>query len=177
DNAGGWGVDAISYSLAGAQAGAGSFQVGGAITIAAEGDTTIRYFATDVAGNVEAARAFMIRIDSTAPTLSLPGSFSIDATGPEGARANYDVTAADNSGLAPALACLPESGSTLPIGTHTIGCTATDAAGNAAHGSFNVTVRRDTTPPVTTVSVSVPANAQGWNTGAVTVTFAAADNA
>src|SRR5205814_5330185 len=102
--------------------------------------------------------------------------FAVDAAGPSGASVSYEVTAEDNSGLAPALSCLPAPGSTLPIGTNTISCTAIDAADNAAHASFEVTVMRDVLPPTTDVAVSVPANDAGWNQGAVIVTFAATDN-
>jgi hypothetical protein len=36
--------------------------------------------------------------------------------------------------------CDPASGSEFPIGTTTVGCTATDAHGNTASGSFPVDV-------------------------------------
>ena len=140
DNAGGWGVDSISYSLSGAQSGSGTVPNGGTVTISAEGQTTLTYFATDVAGNAESARTLVLRIDLTAPTLSVPADFSVDATGPGGASVTYDVTGSDTSGIAPAIACLPVSGSTLPIGASTISCTATDAADNSASATFNVSV-------------------------------------
>jgi hypothetical protein len=38
------------------------------------------------------------------------------------------------------VSCLPASGSTFPIGTTTVTCTARDAAGNAATSSFKVNV-------------------------------------
>jgi len=40
------------------------------VEVTAEGTTTLTYFATDGAGNVEAAKTLVIRIDRTAPTLS-----------------------------------------------------------------------------------------------------------
>jgi Ca2+-binding RTX toxin-like protein len=52
--------------------------------------------------------------------------------------------------LAPPVTCLPASGATFPLGTTTVTCTATDAAGNARTGTFPVTVR-DTTPPTLTL--------------------------
>jgi hypothetical protein len=45
------------------------------------------------------------------------------------------------------IACAPASGSTFPVGTTTVNCTATDAAGLTGTCSFTVTVR-DTEPPV-----------------------------
>src|SRR6185436_6712518 len=53
---------------------------------------------------------------------------------------------------------------TFPLGTTTVDCTATDAAGNEATGSFTVTVRDTTGPTITSVSLSPtsisPANNQ-----------------
>jgi len=40
-----------------------------------------------------------------------------------------------------ALNCVPASGSTFPIGTSTVACTATDGAGNTASGSIQVLVQ------------------------------------
>ena len=39
------------------------------------------------------------------------------------------------------MSCVPASGSTFAVGTTTVACTATDASGNAANGSFTVQVR------------------------------------
>src|SRR5258706_13132661 len=71
DNAGGWGVDSISYSLSGAQSGSGTVPNGGTVTISAEGQTTLTYFATDVAGDTASARppVFSPHFASAAPPL------------------------------------------------------------------------------------------------------------
>ena len=78
--------------------------------------------------------------DSAAPALSLPGDLSVPATSPEGAVVEYTVTAEDDTDEDPAIACEPPSGSTFPIGDTTVDCTAKDAAGNEARGSFTVHV-------------------------------------
>lgn len=67
----GW-VDEIRYSLAGAQTSAETKVPGHAATfgVAAQGVTTVRYFATDAAGNEETARTLDVKIDGTAPVLS-----------------------------------------------------------------------------------------------------------
>ncbi len=74
DNAGGSGVQQITYSASGAQT-IPSTTVAGATTtlpaISAEGTTTITYFATDNAGNAEAPRTTTIRLDKTAPTTNV----------------------------------------------------------------------------------------------------------
>src|SRR5205814_1817394 len=48
--------------------------------------------------------------------------------------------------------CNPSSGSTFPVGTTTVTCTATDGSGATAACSFNVTVN-DTEPPVASCAV------------------------
>jgi len=142
DNEGGSGVRSISYTITngGMVSGANPTGASTSFSVTAEGINTVSYYAIDNAGNAETAKALVLRIDKTAPVLALPGTVTADATGPAGASVGYSISATDNSGLAPDFACTPASGSTFPIGTSTVGCTATDAAGNSASGSFTVTV-------------------------------------
>ena len=83
---------------------------------------------------------------NTAPTLTLPGNLTAEATGPNGAAVSYTATASDAEDGALAADCSPASGSTFPLGTTTVNCSATDSAGASDTGSFTVTVV-DTTPP------------------------------
>ena len=71
DTPAGW-VDALRYSLAGAQASAETVVPGhsASVGVSAEGVTTVKYFATDAAGNEETARTLDVKIDGTAPVLS-----------------------------------------------------------------------------------------------------------
>lgn len=78
--------------------------------------------------------------DTIAPVLALPASITTNATSPAGAIVSYTVTATDNSGASPTIACTPASGGTFPIGATKVSCTASDAAGNSSSGSFAVTV-------------------------------------
>ena len=80
------------------------------------------------------------------PTLSLPADVVTEATEHAGAVVRFSATARDGAGGADRVTCVPKSGSTFPLGTTTVSCSATDAAGGTASGSFTVTVR-DTTPP------------------------------
>jgi hypothetical protein len=48
--------------------------------------------------------------------------------------------ATDNCGPAPAVVCNPPSGSTFPLGTTVVTCTATDGSGNTATCTFPVSV-------------------------------------
>jgi outer membrane protein assembly factor BamB len=77
--------------------------------------------------------------DRTAPTLALPGTIVAAATSPSGANVTFSATATDPDDAA-TVSCSPSAGSTFPAGVTTVGCTATDTAGNAATGSFLVVV-------------------------------------
>jgi len=62
-----------------------------------------------------------------------------EPTCPGGAKATYAPVASDNCpGVT--FACSPASGSTFPVGTTTVTCTATDTSNNTAQCSFTVTV-------------------------------------
>lgn len=86
---------------------------------------------------------FAWTIDLTPPVL--PGDSVAEATSPAGATVAFD--AVDNLDPLPSVQCTPGSGSTFPLGTTPVTCTAVDAAGNQASASLAVTVQ-DTTPPV-----------------------------
>ncbi len=110
------------------------------------GTTTVQCTAMDAQHNIGSA-SFLITVrDTTPPTLSLPANITAEATGPSGASVTYTATASDLVDGARPVTCDHASGSTFPLGTTTVQCTATDTHNNTAHGSFTVTVR-DTTPP------------------------------
>jgi N-acetylneuraminic acid mutarotase len=77
--------------------------------------------------------------DVEPPTLTLPPSFTVNATSPSGAIVSFTASATDNSGSA-TVSCNPPSGSIFAIGVTTTTCSATDASGNRTAGSFTVTV-------------------------------------
>jgi hypothetical protein len=52
----------------------------------------------------------------------------------------HEVSAVDAVDGPVPVTCAPASGSIFPLGTTTVACTATDAAGNMASASFRVTV-------------------------------------
>lgn len=103
--------------------------------------------ATDLGGNTTTAEfRFEVR-DTTPPTLSVPANIVTSTTGTT-ATVSYQVTATDTVGAV--LSCTSASpgvtssdltkGGSFPVGTSTVACTATDAAGNIAAKSFTVTV-------------------------------------
>ena len=123
------------------------------------GATPVDCTSSDAAGNV-ASGSFtvtvnLIVVDTVAPVLSLPGPIVTTAATVNGtAVVNYTATATDAvSGIRPVI-CLPSSGSTFNVGTTIVDCSATDAAGNKANGSFTVTVNNPITT-ATTVDLKV----------------------
>lgn len=115
------------------------------------------------------------QIDTIAPALSLPEPITVEATGASGAAVSYSVSATDDVDPSPTVSCTPAFGSTFPLGTTTVTCTATDATGNIATGSFNVTVS-DTTPPSLTLPENLVVAAAGESGTPVPFSVSAADS-
>jgi hypothetical protein len=118
------------------------------------GTTSVTCTATDASGNVATAAFDVVVGDSGVPSLVLPGTLTAEATGPSGAAVSFTVTTTDTVDPVPVVTCSQASGSMFGLGTTSVACTATDASGNHAWGSFDVVVR-DTTPPAMT---GVPAD-------------------
>jgi hypothetical protein len=109
-------------------------------------------------------------VDTTPPTVIPPANQVAEATGPTGAVVSYPpATATDlvDGSLTPT--CLPASGSTFPLGTTTVTCSATDAAGNTGSATFTVTVQ-DTTAPTYAAAPNIVVDAT--DPGGAVVTFA-----
>ena len=110
------------------------------------GTTTVDCSATDAANNT-ATGSFTVKVqDTTKPELTLPDNITEEATGPNGNVVNFNATASDLVSGSVNVDCTPDSGSTFAITTTTVNCSATDAAGNKATGSFTVKVQ-DTIAP------------------------------
>ena len=110
------------------------------------GRTTVNCSASDTRNNPAYASFVVTVTDLTAPVLHLPANIEREATKPDGADVSFSTSASDLvDGDLPAT-CLPASGGTFNVATTTVACTATDAHGNKAAGSFTVTVK-DTAPP------------------------------
>ena len=114
------------------------------------GPTTVTCTATDARGN-SSTRTFTVTVaDTTPPALTLPVLGNKEATGPAGAAVVFASSATDLVDLAVTITCDPASGSTFPLGSTVVECTATDDFGNRTIDSFTINVV-DTTPPVITV--------------------------
>jgi hypothetical protein len=86
------------------------------------------------------------------PTVAPHGDVTEPSTSADGAVVSYSApTASDEQGQTLAALCDPPSGSLFPVGSTTITCTATDAVGHTATGTFQVIVEPFVTPvpPIT----------------------------
>ena len=120
--------------------------------------TEVSCSAQDAAGN-EAEDTFAVEVvDSIAPIVSVPASFEVEATGPEGAPVTYRAGGRDRADRSLAVRCAPSAGDVLPLGETTVECTARDRAGNLARRSFTVTVL-DSTPPTLALPEAVAVEA------------------
>ncbi|HET7436400.1 MAG TPA: HYR domain-containing protein [Thermoanaerobaculia bacterium] len=138
------------------------------------GTNNVSCSATDAAGN-SATGSFSVTVrDTTAPVLTLPSPIVLEATSANGAVATWTASATDVKDGAVTVQCTPASGSTFALGTNNVSCSATDAAGNAAKGSFTVTVR-DTTAPVLTLPSPIVLEATSANGAVATWTASALD--
>jgi hypothetical protein len=107
------------------------------------GATTVSCTATDVQGRTSVPSTFSVSVeDTTPPVLSgVPADITRDTTDPAGLAVTFvKPTAADIVDGHDTVACTPASGSTFPIGTTTVTCSAVDAAGNRASAHFTVTI-------------------------------------
>jgi probable HAF family extracellular repeat protein len=94
--------------------------------------------------------------DTVPPVIASHADETAEATGPHGAVVTYAAPATsdavDGSGTA---TCAPASGSTFPVGSTTVTCNATDAAGNlATPTTFKVIVTDATAPDIVSLAAS-----------------------
>ena len=126
------------------------------------GDSKVTCSASDKAGNIGDSFFTVTVKDTIAPTVTVPGDMTKEATSAGGATATFSASATDAVDGAPATTCDRASGSKFTLGTTTVICSATDKAGNTGTRSFTVLVQ-DTTAPSVTVPVNKVAEATGPN--------------
>ena len=102
--------------------------------------------AMDACGNTGTCTQSVTVVDTMPPAITCPQSLTLFSCNAK-ENVSYTVDATDQCDPAPAVACVPPSGSSFEPGTHEVKCTATDACGNTAGCKFTVTIVPDSTPP------------------------------
>jgi hypothetical protein len=85
-------------------------------------------------------------VDNDGPAITCPADITARGSGNDCCIPVPAPSASDNCCLA-SVACVPPIGTCLPVGEHTVTCTATDGAGNTASCTFKVTVLACAEPP------------------------------
>jgi len=132
-------VQRIDFKVAGPRSMSGTFGDKGAITISAEGQSTVTVSATDQAGNSEPARTTTVRVDRTPPRIVFTGN-----AGRYGIFDQVSITcsAEDKGSGLTTTTCEPLSANALSLGLgdHALTRTATDIAGNTTTVTSRFTV-------------------------------------
>jgi len=101
------------------------------------GSTAITCTASDLSGNAATLSFAVIVRDTTPPAIASAANVTVTATRGAGAIATYATPAATDLVDGPvSVSCSPASGSTFPIGTTTVTCSASDSHDNRASRSF-----------------------------------------
>lgn len=117
------------------------------------GSTLVTLTATDDQGASASCSATVTVVDGQPPAITCPDLSIIECTGPSGAPAFFTPLVSDNCGPIGA-GCTPPSGSTFPLGSTPISCSAMGASGNSSSCSSSVTIVDTTAPVISSVSTS-----------------------
>lgn len=141
------------------------------------GTTTVTCSASDGTSTLDTTSFAITVQDTTPPVVSVPGDITTTTTDPSGAVVTYSASATDDVDGALTPVCSPASGSTFPVGTTPVLCTATDTHNNTGSAGFSVTVNlQDTTPPVVTVPADISTTTADPSGAVVAYTATATDN-
>jgi peptidase M23-like protein/HYR domain-containing protein len=135
--------------------------------------TTLRCTVTPNDGLVDGPSAYVEATscaigDTSAPVIACPADITVTCARRNGASVTYTVGATDDCDPQPTIACSPTSGSTFPLGTTLVQCSATDLAANVATCSFHVDVTDSTNPSFTYCPSDISATCSGGGGAAVT---------
>lgn len=112
------------------------------------GTTSVSCTFTDTITMESATIGFNVTVqDTTPPSLSLPATITVPSSGAGGTSVSFSATATDIVDGSVTVDCNPASSFAFPDGITTVNCSATDAHGNTASGSFDVDVEAASPPP------------------------------
>ncbi|MBI1853274.1 MAG: HYR domain-containing protein, partial [Planctomycetes bacterium] len=112
------------------------------------GTTQVCCIATDAEGGTARCCFNVTVLDTVAPSIRCPETIRQECTGANGKAISFSVTASDLCDPDPTIVCDHPSGSTFPIGTTRVCCTATDDHTNSAQCCFDMTIVDSTAPHI-----------------------------
>jgi hypothetical protein len=132
------------------------------------GITLIDCIAFDNSGNIGMESSIVFVHDTMPPQIQVTNPAPVPATGPDGAVVTFTVTATDVVDGPVTPICTPASGSTFPVGTTQVLCTATDDSGNSASATVAVTVTPQPAPPTISIGSAIDGNGKSVPNGGTT---------
>ena len=106
-----------------------------------KGTNVVRWVAIDSCGNSNTCNQTVVVIDREPPKIVCSTNRVVAATTGNGAKVVFPTPAASDNCPGVRVICVPPSGTTFPIGTSTVNCTAIDTSGNQAACSFTIRVK------------------------------------
>ncbi|MDB6066090.1 MAG: hypothetical protein JWR26_2298 [Pedosphaera sp.] len=106
-----------------------------------KGANVVSWTATDSCSNSATCTQTILVVDREAPLIVCSTNRVAAATASTGARVSFPTPASTDNCPGIMVVCIPPTGSTFPIGTTTVHCTATDASANQATCSFTIHVK------------------------------------
>lgn len=167
----------------------GSSRLDAQVSLGSLTDGTYVLMVTNPAPGGGSSNLLQVRVDKTAPSTTATSSPAASPGGWNKGDVTVTLTATDGASGSGVKSLIYQVGSADPVivsgasatvtltaeGTHPIGYSAVDHAGNQS-AFQTLTVKVDKSAPITQVTAAPAANAAGWNQGTVTVTLAAADS-
>jgi hypothetical protein len=140
------------------------------------GTTLVDCRVSNPSGGYATSSFTVVVVNKLQPTLHLPATITVDATGTQGATVAYDVSATDpiyaQGDLT--LTCSPASGSTFPVGTTVVHCNVANPLGTTVYGTFKVIVQ-NTQHPTLHLPDTITVDATSANGAVVTYNVSATD--
>jgi hypothetical protein len=109
------------------------------------GTTSVTCTASDTCGQSTNC-SFTVTV--TRPPIALTCSTNITVTTSSNSAVVFYTSTASGGCSPPSVNCTPASGSTFPLGTSSVTCTASDSCGTTTNCSFTVTVLHSNLPPI-----------------------------
>ena len=140
------------------------------------GITTVTCSASDGDDSPSKVTAsFRVTVLDTDLALNAPANITVNATSPSGAAVSYPTPAGvDEDATPPSVSCDHASGSTFPIGTTAVTCTATDGDDSPSSVTATFTVTVNDTDLALPAPANITVNATSPSGAPVTYTLPAA---